>query len=256
MAVLLLAGFVAWERRARHPLMPLGIFRSRNVAGANLVQMLFVGGLFGMFFLGALYMQRLLGYSPLRIGLAFLPVALLIGALSVGVAARLIIRFGARATLIPGLVSAAAGLALFTQAPVGGSYAGDLLPSMVLVGIGAGISFPAVMTLAMSGAEPSQAGLASGLVNTTQQVGGAVGLAVLATFASTHTATLLHQGKAAAPALLGGYHFAWWIATALLVAAVVAAVTILRPAPAATEVPDATESDIHTDAQVAYSEAA
>jgi EmrB/QacA subfamily drug resistance transporter len=255
-AFLLLVGFVAWERRARHPLMPLSIFRSRNVAGANLVQMLFVGGMFGMFFLGSLYMQRLLGYSPLRIGLAFLPVALLIGALSVGVAARLIIRFGARATLIPGLVFGAAGLALFTQAPLGGSYAGDLLPSMVLVGVGAGISFPALMTLAMSGAEPSQAGLASGLVNTTQQVGGAIGLAVLATLASTHTTTLLHQGKAAGPALLGGYHFAWWIGTALLLAAVVAAVTILRPAPAATEAREATEQDVHTDGQVAYSEAA
>src|SRR5438874_3724751 len=235
LAVLLLAGFVVWEGRARHPLMPLGIFRSRNIAGANLVQMLFVGGMFGMFFLGSLYMQRVLGYSPLRIGLAFLPVALLIGALSVGLAARLIIRFGPRATLIPGLLLGAAGLALFTQAPVGGSYASDLLPSMVLVGVGAGLSFPALMTLAMSGAEPSQAGLASGLVNTTQQVGGALGLAVLATLASTHTTALLHQGKAAAPALLSGYHFAWWIGTALLLAAVVAAVTILRPAPAATE---------------------
>jgi EmrB/QacA subfamily drug resistance transporter len=256
LAVLLLAGFVVWEGRARHPLMPLGIFRSRNVAGANLVQMLFVGGMFGMFFLGSLYMQRVLGYSPLRIGLAFLPVALLIGALSVGLAARLIIRFGPRATLIPGLVLGAAGLALFTQAPVGGSYATDLLPSMVLVGVGAGLSFPALMTLAMSGAEPSQAGLASGLVNTTQQVGGALGLAVLATLASTHTTTLLHQGKAAAPALLGGYHFAWWIGTALLLAAVVAAVTILRPAPAATGGAQDAEPELPGDPQVAYSEAA
>jgi EmrB/QacA subfamily drug resistance transporter len=255
-AVALLAAFVVWEGRARQPLMPLSIFRSRNVAGANLVQMLFVGGMFGMFFLGSLYMQRVLGYSPLRIGLAFLPVALLIGALSVGVAARLIIRFGPRATLIPGLVLGAAGLALFTQAPVGGSYAADLLPSMVLVGVGAGLSFPALMTLAMSGAQPSQAGLASGLVNTTQQVGGALGLAVLATLASTHTTTLLHQGKAAAPALLGGYHFAWWIGTALLLVAVVAAVAILRPAPAASEDARNSEQDVPADAQVAYSEAA
>jgi EmrB/QacA subfamily drug resistance transporter len=255
-AVLLLAGFVAWEGRARHPLMPLGIFRSRNVAGANLVQMLFVGGMFGMFFLGSLYMQRVLGYSPLRIGLAFLPVALLIGAFSVGLAARLIIRLGPRATLVPGLVLGAAGLALFTQAPVGGSYVSDLLPSMVLVGVGAGLSFPALMTLAMSGAEPSQAGLASGLVNTTQQVGGALGLAVLATLASTHTTALLHQGKAAAPALLGGYHFAWWIGTVLLLAAVVAAVTILRPAPAATEGAPDSQPEVPADAQMAYSEAA
>jgi EmrB/QacA subfamily drug resistance transporter len=255
-AVLLLAGFVVREGRARQPLMPLGIFRSRNIAGANLVQMLFVGGMFGMFFLGSLYMQRVLGYSPLRIGLAFLPVALLIGALSVGLAARLIIRFGPRATLIPGLVLAAAGLGLFTQAPVGGTYVTDLLPSMVLVGIGAGLSFPAVMTLAMSGAEPSQAGLASGLVNTTQQVGGALGLAVLATLASTHTTTLLHQGKSAAPALVGGYHFAWLVGTALLLAAVVAAVTILRPAPAATQGEQDAQPGVPAEAQVAYSEAA
>jgi EmrB/QacA subfamily drug resistance transporter len=255
-AVALLAGFVAWEGRARHPLMPLQMFRSRNIAGANLVQMLFVGGMFGMFFLGSLYMQRVLGYSPLRIGLAFLPVALLIGALSVGVAARLIIRYGPRATLIPGLLLGAAGLALFTQAPVGGSYVSDLLPSMVLVGVGAGLSFPALMTLAMSGAEPSQAGLASGLVNTTQQVGGALGLAVLATLASTHTTTLLHQGKAAAPALVGGYHFAWLIGTALLVAALVAAVTVLRGAPTQSGDESAREPEIATDAQVAYSEAA
>ncbi|MGN6171204.1 MAG: MFS transporter [Solirubrobacteraceae bacterium] len=236
--------------------MPLGIFRSRNVTGANLVQMLFVAGMFGMFFLGSLYMQRVLGYSPLRIGLAFLPVALLIGAFSVGLAARLIIRFGPRATLIPGLVLGAAGLALFTQAPVGANYVGDLLPSMVLVGVGAGLSFPAVMTLAMSGVEPSQAGLASGLVNTTQQVGGALGLAVLATLASTHTTTLLHQGKAAAPALVGGYHFAWWIGTALLLAAVVAAVTILRPAQAATQDARDSQPEIAAEAEMAYSEAA
>src|SRR5207248_8419557 len=133
LAIALLAGFVAWEARARNPLMPLQIFRSRNVAGANLVQMLFVAGMFGMFFLGSLYMQRVLGYSALQIGLAFLPVALLIAAFSVGLSARLNLRFGPRATLIPGLVFGAAGLALFTQAPVGASYFADLLPSMVLV---------------------------------------------------------------------------------------------------------------------------
>src|SRR5204863_9949318 len=121
------------------------------------------------------------------------------------------VRFGPRAVLLPGLVLGAGGLALFTRVPVGASYLGDLLPSMVLVGVGAGLSFPALMTLAMSSADPTDAGLASGLVNTTQQVGGALGLAVLATLASTHTTTLLHQGKAAAPALVGGYHFAWLI---------------------------------------------
>jgi EmrB/QacA subfamily drug resistance transporter len=231
-AIALLIAFVARETRARTPLMSLHIFRSRNVSGANAVQMLMVAGMFGMFFLGSLYMQRVLGYSALEIGLAFLPVAVLIGAFSLGLSARLNLRFGPRATLVPGLVSSAAGLALFTQAPVNGSYASDLLPSMVLIGIGMGLSFPSLMTLAMSGAAPSDAGLASGLVNTTQQVGGALGLAVLATLSSTRTDHLLHSGETAASALTGGYHLAWGIATALLLAALATAVAVLRPAPA------------------------
>src|SRR4051794_3600437 len=177
----LLGGFVVRESRAANPLMPLTIFRSRNVSGANIVQMLMVAGLFGMFFLGSLYMQRVLGYSALAIGFAFLPVALLIGAVSLVLSPRLNMRFGARATLIPGLVFAAAGLGLITRAPVDGTYVRDLLPSMLLLGTGAGLAFPSVMTLAMAGAGPREAGLASGLVNTTQQVGGALGLAVLAT---------------------------------------------------------------------------
>jgi EmrB/QacA subfamily drug resistance transporter len=229
-AIALLAGFVAWEKRAKNPLMPLHIFRSRNVSGANLVQMLFIAGMFGMFFLGSLYMQRVLGYSALQIGFAFLPVALLIGIFSLGFSARLNMRFGPRAVLLPGLTLGAGGLALFTQAPIHASYFGNLLPSMILVGVGAGLSFPALMTLAMSSADPSDAGLASGLVNTTQQVGGALGLAVLATLSSTHTTTLLHEGRSAASALTSGYHFAWTIAAALLVVAIGAALAVLRPA--------------------------
>jgi MFS family permease len=228
-AVALLAGFIGWEARADNPLMPLRILRSRNVAGANLVQMLFVAGMFGMFFLGSLYMQRVLGYSALDIGLAFLPVALLIGIFSLGVSARLIVRIGARATLIPGLALAAAGLALFTQTPVDATYLGNLLPSMLLVGVGAGLSFPALMTLAMSSADPTDAGFASGLVNTTQQVGGALGLAVLATLASTRTTNLLDDGRTTATALTSGYHLAWAIGTGLLITAIATAVTVLRP---------------------------
>jgi MFS family permease len=233
-ALALLAGFIARESRARNPLMPLRILRSRNVSGANVVQMLFIAGMFGMFFLGSLYMQRVLGYSALQIGLAFLPVALLIGAFSLGLTPRLMMRFGSRAVLIPGLAFGTGGLALFTQAPVVASYVVDLLPSMVLVGVGAGLSFPSLMTLAMSGADPTDAGLASGLVNTTQQVGGALGLAVLATIASTHTANLLHAGRASAHALTSGYHLAWVIGTGLLLAAIGVAVTVLQPAPAVT----------------------
>jgi EmrB/QacA subfamily drug resistance transporter len=232
LAVAMLGAFVAWEGRVRQPLVPLHIFRSRNVTGANLVQMLMVGGMFGMFFLGSLYMQRVLGYTALEIGLAFLPVAVLIGAFSLGLSARLNMRFGPRATLIPALASMAIGLALFTQVPVHASYVTDLLPAMVLLGIGAGLAFPSLMTLAMSGASPSESGLASGLVNTTQQVGGALGLAVLATLSTTRTDNLLHDGTHAASALTSGYHLAWTVGTGLLVAAIGLAVTILKPAPA------------------------
>jgi EmrB/QacA subfamily drug resistance transporter len=257
LAVALLAGFIAREVRADNPLMPLRIFRSRNVSGANLVQMLFIAGMFGMFFLGSLYMQRVLGYSALQIGLAFLPVALLIGAFSLGLSPRLNVRFGPRAVLIPGLTFGAAGLALFTQAPVGASYLGDLLPSMVLVGAGAGLSFPALMTLAMSSADPTDAGLASGLVNTTQQIGGALGLAVLATLSTTHTNTLLHEGRAATSALTSGYHLAWAIGTGLLIAAIAAALTVLRP-PALTAAVAEVEAELEgmTREPVAYREAA
>jgi MFS family permease len=213
--------------------MPLRIFRSRNVSGANLVQMLFIAGMFGMFFLGSLYMEKVLGYSALQIGLAFLPVAVLIATFSLGVAARLIVRIGAKATLLPGLAFGAAGLALFARVPVGASYLGDLLPPMILVGVGAGLSFPALMTLAMSSAHPTDAGLASGLVNTTQQVGGALGLAVLATVSATHTAALEHAGRGAAAALTGGYHLAWVIGTGLLIVALATAFMVLRPVPVA-----------------------
>jgi EmrB/QacA subfamily drug resistance transporter len=255
-AIALLAGFIGWESRTRNPLMPLRIFRSRNVSGANLVQMLFIAGMFGMFFLGSLFMQRVLGYSALQIGLAFLPVALLIGVFSLGFSARLNMRFGPRAVLIPGLLLGAGGLALFTQAPVGATYLGNLLPSMVLIGVGAGLSFPALMTLAMSSADPTDAGLASGLVNTTQQVGGALGLAVLATLASTHTQNLLHSGNTDAAALTGGYHLAWAIGTALLIAAAGAAVTILRPAALTHTVEQVEEELVEATGEPGYAEAA
>jgi EmrB/QacA subfamily drug resistance transporter len=251
-ALALLAAFVAREARTGNPLIPLRIFRSRTVAGANLIQTLMVAGLFGMFFLGALYLQRVLGYDPIEIGLAFLPVALLIGTLSLGFSARLITRFGARATLLPGLVLILIGLVLFARAPVDARYAGDVFPVMVLLGIGAGLSFPALMTLAMSGATRSDSGLASGLVNTTQQVGGALGLAVLATLSTTHTESLVAGGESTASGLTGGYHLAFIIGAALVVAAIGVAVSMLRPQAHAEE-----EGEIEAPAaEPAYSEAA
>jgi EmrB/QacA subfamily drug resistance transporter len=228
-ALALLVLFVAREAAARNPLIPLRIFRSRNVTGANTVQVLTVAGMFGMFFLGSLYLQRIQGYDALQIGLAFLPVTIVMGTLSVRFSEPLIMRFGARTLLFPGLALVAAGLVWFTQAPVDGSYGLHVLPVMILLGTGVGICFPALMTIAMSGATKSDAGLASGLVNTSAQVGGALGLAVLATLSASRTSSLIDQGKSTAAALTSGYHLAFWIAAALVVAAIAVALTVLQP---------------------------
>jgi EmrB/QacA subfamily drug resistance transporter len=233
----LLVAFVVREARAANPLVPLRIFRSRNVSGANVIQVLSVAGMFGMFFLGALYLQRVLGYDALQIGLAFLPTTVVMGVLSLRYSERLIMRFGARETLLPGLALIGAALFLFAQAPVDGSYIRHVLPVMILLGFGAGSAFPALMTLAMSGATHEDAGLASGLVNTTAQVGGALGLAVLATLSATRSEALISDGQTAAPALTEGYHLAFLIGAGLVVAAIVVAVTVLRPEGRAGEQP-------------------
>jgi len=225
----LLVAFVVREATARNPLIPLRIFGSRNVTGANIIQALTVAGMFGMFFLGVLYLQQVLGYDPLQTGLAFLPTTVVMGTLSVRYSERLIMRFGARTTLLPGLVLIAAGLALFAQAPVDGDYVTDVLPSTLLLGAGVGAAFPALMTLAMSGATQSDAGLASGLVNTTVQVGAAVGLAVLATLSATRSEGLIQEGKSTAAALTGGYQLAFLIGAGLVVVAIAVAVTVLEP---------------------------
>ena len=256
-ALALMAAFIARENTAKNPLIPLRIFRNHNVSGANLIQMLMVAGMFGMFFLGSLYMERVLGYDALEIGLAFLPVALLIGVLSLGFSANLNMRYGARATLLPGLVLVAAGLVLFSRVGVDASYVSDLLPSMVLFGIGAGLSFPSLATLAMSSAGPADAGLASGLVNTSLQVGGALGLAVLATLSTTRTDTLIESGEPAASALTDGYRLAFVIAAGLVVTAIAIALTVLRSEPPAGQ-ESAQEAEVGDMRRVepAYSEAA
>ncbi len=242
-SLVLLAGFILREMTARQPLMPLRIFRSRAVTGANLVQVLGTAGMFGMFFLGSLYLRQVLGYDPLRIGLAFLPVAVVMGALSVRYTDRLVMRFGARPLMFPGLGLIAAGLALFATAPAhGGGYLSHVFPVTLLIGTGAGLCFPALMTLAMSSATPQDAGLASGLVNTTAQVGGALGLAVLATVSASRTSALMARHRPVAVALTEGYHLAFWIAFGLVIAAIAVAATVLRPqhpapAPAATPSP-------------------
>jgi EmrB/QacA subfamily drug resistance transporter len=227
-AIALLVAFVVREQRTRNPLLPLRIFRSRNLSGANAVLMLMVAGMFGMFFLGTLYLQRVLGYDPIQVGLAFLPVSLGIGALSLGVSAPLVTRFGARRVLLPALGLLALGLVLFSRAPVDADYLTDLLPTMLLLGVGAGLGFPALTSLAMSSATSSDSGLASGLFNTMQQVGGALGLSVLAALAASDSDRLLASGVAAASALTGGYQLAFTIGAGLLVAAIAVAASVLR----------------------------
>jgi EmrB/QacA subfamily drug resistance transporter len=225
----LLGAFVAREATAKSPLIPLRIFRSRNVTGANIVQVLGVAGMFGMFFLGALYLQRILGYDALQTGLAFLPVTILMGTLSVRYTDRLVMRFGARKLVFSGLALFMAGLALFARAPIDGVYVVHVLPVMVLLGIGAGLCFPALMTLAMSGATSDDAGLASGLINTTAQVGGALGLAVLATLSASRSAALIGTGEPTVSALTSGYHLAFGIGAGLVLVAIAVALTVLEP---------------------------
>jgi EmrB/QacA subfamily drug resistance transporter len=225
-AIALIAGFLIRQARAANPLMPLRLFRSRNVSGANLVQALLVVGMFGMFFLGALYMQRILGYDPLEVGLAYLPATLVMGTMSFRFSASLNMRYGPKATLIPSMVAIGAGMLLFARTPVEATYVVDLLPPMVLFGLGAGLGFPSLMTLAMSGATPQDSGLASGLVNTSVQVGGAIGLAVLATLATERTDRLLEDGESMAAALNSGYHLAYLIGAALVAVATVIAVKV------------------------------
>jgi MFS family permease len=227
-SIILLAGFVVRQLTAENPLLPLRVFRPRNVWGANLVQLLMVAGMLGFFFMSSLYMQRVLGLNPLQIGLAFLPVAITIGVLSVGLSARLTTRFGARSVLLPSLVLVATGLALYMRLPVRSNYFVDLLPGMVLLGVGAGLVFPSLATLAMSSATESDSGLASGLLNTTAQVGGALGLAVLATLAASQTQSLRALGESVPDALTGGFRMVFGMSAALLVAALVIAVIVLR----------------------------
>jgi EmrB/QacA subfamily drug resistance transporter len=227
-SIALVAAFVLRQARIPKPLVPLRLFRSRNVSGANVVMALLVVGMFGLFFLGALYLQLVLGYEPLEVGLAFFPGSLLMGVLSLGFTDKLNMRFGPRNVLIAGLGMLLIAMLLFARAPVDGNYLVDIFPTMIVFGAGAGVAFPALMMLAMSGATPSDAGLASGLVNTTGQVGGAIGLALLATISTERTQALLDDGESTASALTGGFHVAYLIGAALAAVAIVVAVTVLR----------------------------
>jgi MFS family permease len=227
LAALLLAGFFVRQATAASPLMPLRILRSRGVAGANVVQMLMISAMFAFQIMVALYMQKVLGYDATKSGLAMLPAAVAIGGVALGVSARLIARFGARAVLITGLAMLTGALALLLRMPTHAHYVRDLLPTMLLIA-GGGLAMPATAGLGMSGAREQDAGLLSGLYNTTAQVGAAAGAAVLSTLAAGHTAGLLREGSSPAEALSGGYHVAFAIGVGLLLTALVVAAVALR----------------------------
>ncbi|MGU7813880.1 DHA2 family efflux MFS transporter permease subunit [Burkholderia sp. AW49-1] len=218
-AVVLLALFIAIEARVAHPLMPLTLFAARNVALANVIGVLWAAAMFAWFFLSALYMQRVLGYGPLQVGLAFLPANLIMAAFSLGLSARIVMRFGIRGPIAAGLLIAGCGLALFSRAPADGSFIWHVLPGMTLLGIGAGVAFNPVLLAAMSDVDPADSGLASGIVNTAFMMGGALGLAVLASLAAARTDALAAAHATPLDALNGGYHAAFAVGAAFAAAA-------------------------------------
>src|SRR6266568_3423987 len=224
----LLAVFLAIESRVRMPLMPLRLFRLRNVATANAVGVLWAAAMFAWFFLSALYLQLVLGYRPLDVGLAFLPANVIMAAFSLGLSAKLVTRFGIRLPLALGLLLAAVGLALFARAPVAGNFATDVLPGMILLGLGAGMAFNPVLLAALSDVAPQDSGLASGVVNTSFMMGGALGLAILASLATAHTNSLVRTGLDHLAALNGGYQVAFLVAALFAVSASVLGATLLR----------------------------
>jgi len=229
-AVGLLAAFLVIETRVASPLVPLRVFRLRNVAVSNVVGVLWAAAMFAWFFLSALYLQLVLGYSPLQVGLAFLPANLIMAAFSLGLSAKLVMRFGIRMPLTTGLLVAAVGLALFTRAPVDGSFTVDVLPSMILLGLGAGMALNPVLLAAMSDVDPSESGLASGVVNTSFMMGGALGLAVLASLAAARGDSLVADGAGQLAALNGGYHAAFVVGALFAASAGVLGGALLRTA--------------------------
>jgi MFS family permease len=197
------------ERRVAQPLVPLGMFRHRNLAVANVSGVLWAAAMFAWFFMSALYMQLVLHYTPMQVGLAFLPGNLIMAFMSLGASARIVVRWGIRGPFAAGLLIAATGLALFSRAPVDGRFFLDVLPAMVLLGIGAGIAFNPMLLAAMNDVPPEDAGLASGVVNTSFMMGGALGLAVLASVAAARSAQLQASGATEAIALNAGYRLAF-----------------------------------------------
>ena len=226
-AIALMIAFLIIESRVSHPLMPLHMFALRNVATANVVGVLWAAAMFAWFFISALYMQRVLGYSAMQVGLAFLPANIIMAVFSLGLSDKLVMRFGIRAPLSLGLLVAGIGLVLFARAPAGGSFVMDVLPGMLLLGLGAGVAFNPVLLAAMSDVAPDESGLASGVVNTSFMMGGALGLAILASLAAARTEGLAAAGADATTALNGGYHLAFLLgAVAAVLGSVLAGVFV------------------------------
>jgi EmrB/QacA subfamily drug resistance transporter len=237
-SLVLLGAFLVRESRTSNPLLPLRIFRSRHVSGANAIQLVVTAAMFGIFFLTSIYLERVLGFDAFLVGIGFLPISLSIGALSLGTSASLITRFGARSVLVPGLGLMAGGLLLLSVMPPAATYLVNILPSLLLFGLGAGLTFPAVVTVAMSDSSARDSGLASGLVNTSRQVGGSLGLAMLASVSASRAGDLLANGSSPAAALTGGIHVAYAAGLLLIVGAISIAVLVLRGQPRAATAED------------------
>ena len=249
-AVALFVLFLAIEARVSHPLMPLGLFRNRNLSSANAVGVLMAAGMFAYFFFSALYLQLVLEYSPLEVGLAYLPGTVVWGAASLLLSDRLVLRFGIKPPLLAGLALMALALVLLARTPADGSWIVDVLPATLAVGLGAGIAFNPILLAAMSGVAQEQAGLASGVVNTAFMMGGAVGLAVLASLADSRSESLGASADSSLEALNGGYHLAFVVGALFIAAAAVVAAALLRaaasvPAPEATEAPAASAAEFN-----------
>jgi MFS family permease len=228
-AIVLLCAFLYIESRVPAPLMPLRLFRLRNIWVANIVGVLWAAAMFAWFFLSALYLQQILQYTPLQVGLTFLPANLIMAAFSVYFSALIVMRFGIKRPLFVGLLLAGSGLLWLARAPLDGSFLVDLLPSMLLLGFGAGMAFNPVLLAAMSDVSPEESGLASGLVNTSFMMGGALGLAILAALAGAQTARTLADGHSQLEAILSGYHIAFLVGALFALAAAVLGGTLLKP---------------------------
>jgi EmrB/QacA subfamily drug resistance transporter len=226
-AAVLLGAFLLWEARQAEPLVPFSIFKLRTLVGANVTGLILGTASFSVFLMLTLYMQQVLGYSAMKTGVAYLAVA---GTAIVwsGVAAQLVTRLGVKPVLVVGMVTLTAGLAYFTQVSVGGSYLGDLLPGFLLIGVGIGFSFVPISIAALAGVEPAEAGLASGLINTSQQIGGALGVAIAATVAFTHAKTLIARGHDVLSAQTSGFALGFWVIAAIGAVAVLATFFLVR----------------------------